>query len=648
MNIKILDSWLRDYVRTRATPEKICELLSLSSVSVERIEKYRNDFIYDIEVTTNRPDLMSVVGIARETATVLKQNGIAADFLPPKLSKPQAPKAELIEIKNDPKLVNRICATVLDVKVGDSPKEIKDRLEASGTRSLNNLIDVTNYVMKTIGHPTHVFDFDRLNTKTLTIREAQKGEIIQTLDGKSHQLDGGEIVAVNDNKEIVDLLGIMGLENSIVTEKTKRILYFIDNNSPVKIRKASMSLGIRTEAAVINEKDLDAETALEALYFGIELFEKIADGKLVSDIIDIYPNKVEKKTVEVTLEKINQIIGVEIDPGKALTALKDLGFKAGIEKGKIKAEIPSFRAGDMEIEEDLIEEIARIYGYHNLPSVLPPLTEVTPHQFASQFYWEQRVKNAMKYWGFTETYTYSMVSEDLFEGPLEEAVEISNPLSEEFVYMRKTLIPSLLKVLTENKSRETIKIFEISNVYEKKAGDLPSEKLNFAGLIKKTHTSFYEIKGVLEQLSSDLGIKNLNFSQSQQSGNGASLYLGKDYLGDIEILDDGLVDFELDFELLIKNATLKKVYNPSSKFPPVVEDLSITVSADINTEDLIADIKSQSNLIIDVSLKDTYQNARTFHIVYQDMQQNLTNEDVGKIRKHIISSLKEKFKASVR
>src|ERR1035437_3078596 len=215
MNIKILDSWLREYVKTKASPQKIGELLSLSSVSVERIEKYGDDFTYDIEVTTNRPDLMSVVGLARETATVLKQNGIEAEFLPPKLTKPQTLKKDLIEIKSDPKLVNRLCAVVMEVEIGTSPKEIKVRLESSGTRSLNNLIDITNYVSKTIGHPTHVFDFDRLKARALTIREAKKGEIIKTLDEKSYTLNGGEIVAANDKDEIVDLLGIMGLENSV-------------------------------------------------------------------------------------------------------------------------------------------------------------------------------------------------------------------------------------------------------------------------------------------------------------------------------------------------------------------------------------------------------------------------------------------------
>jgi len=648
MNIKILDSWLKDFVKTKATPQKIGELLSLSSVSVERIEKYGNDFIYDIEVTTNRPDLMSVAGLARETATVLKQNDIEASFLPPKLIKPQTPKTKLIEIINDPKLVNRICAVVMDVKVGDSPKEIKQRLETSGTRSLNNVIDVTNYVMKVVGHPTHVFDFDRLDTKTLTIREAKKNEIIETLDEKKYSLEGGEIVAVNDKNDIVDLLGIMGLANSVVTEQTKRILFFINNNQPAKIRKASMSLGIRTEAAVINEKNLDAELAYDALLYGIKMFTEIADGKIISDIIDIYPNKVVERSIEVPLEKINQIIGVNIDPEIALKSLSNLGFKTQIAGGKIKVTVPSFRIGDVEIEEDVIEEIARIYGYQNLPSLLPPQTEVSAHKFANQFYFEQRVKNALKYWGFTETYSYSMVSQELFEGPLEDAVEINNPLTEELVYMRKTLVPSLLKVTLENKNKEVIKIFEIANVYDKRAKDLPQEVMTFAGVIKKTKVTFFEVKGLIEQLCFDLGIKELSVKESQKSGNGASLYIEKEYLGEIEILDADLIDFELNFELLLKHATLKKQYKPLNKFPPIVEDLSITVGTDIGTEELITSILSQNNLITEVSLKDAYKDSRTFHIIYQDPEKNLTNEEVSKIRESIISALKKKFKALVR
>jgi phenylalanyl-tRNA synthetase beta chain len=241
-----------------------------------------------------------------------------------------------------------------------------------------------------------------------------------------------------------------------------------------------------------------------------------------------------------------------------------------------------------------------------------------------------------------------MVSEGLFEGSLEDAVEISNPLTEDLVYLRKTLVPSLLKVVAENKNREVIKIFEIANVYNKRDKDLPEEVMTFAGVIKKNKVSFYEIKGLIEQLCLDLGIRSLSFKQSEKSGNGASIYIDKDYLGEIEILDTDLIDFELNFALLLKHATLKKEYKPLNKFPPIVEDLSIAVGNDIETDDLIAGIKSQSSLVTEVSLKDAYKNSRTFHILYQDPEKNLTNIEVSKIRGQIISFLKEKFKASIR
>ena len=377
----------------------------------------------------------------------------------------------------------------------------------------------------------------------------------------------------------------------------------------------------------------------------LEKSQKVKSSRILSIFIQ---TGLSKKTVTVPLEKIDKLIGINIDFEKAVKGLIDLGFKTKINHGKIEVEVPSFRIGDIEIEEDVIEEIARIYGYQNLPNILPPQTQVIPHKFTNQFYWEIRVKEAMKYWGFTEVYTYSMVSQELFEGPLEEAVEIKNPLTEDFVYMRKTIVPSLLKVVSENKVSDKVQIFEIANVYNKRPNDLPEEVLTFAGVVKKNKVSFYEVKGIIEGVVLDLGIKNLNFKDSEKTGNGASLFLGKEYLGEIEILDSDLIDFELNFQILLTHATAKKEYLPLSKFPPIVEDLSITVDTNIKTDDITTDIKSQDNLINEVSLKDSYQNSRTFHIIYQNMEKNLTNEEVTKVREKIIASLKTRFKAAVR
>jgi phenylalanyl-tRNA synthetase beta chain len=647
MNIKILDSDLRKYLKTKATANEIAEKLSLTSLSVERLEKFENDFIYEMEITTNRPDLFCVLGIAREAAAILPGFGLDAEFIPLKLQKPQNNNVDLIEIKNDPKLVNRICAVLMDIKVSDSPKEIKNTLETSDIRSLNNIIDITNYVMRIVGHPAHVFDFDRLNTKTLEITEAKQGDKITTLDGKNYTLNGGEIIAIDDNKRIVDLLGIMGLENSVVTKDSKRILFFLDNNEPGHIREASMNLGIRTEAAVLNEKGIDPNLTIEALLFGIELFEKLAQGKIVGKIIDIFDNKPTEKEIEVSFEKIDNIIGVKIDPKVTSKTLKALGFENTLTKTFIKVTVPSSRSNDIEIEEDIIEEIARTHGYHNLPSILPPnLDPQSAYPFMDGFYFEKKIKNALKYWGFSETYAYSFVSENLFEGPIDSAVTVANPLTEEFVYMRNSLIPSLLKVVTDNKSFENLRIFEIANIYKKRVNDLPDEILMLSAVIKNKNVNFFEVKGIIEQLAKDLGIKNLFFKKSVKSGVGSSVYLEKEYLGEIEVLDNNLINFELNFQTLLKYANDYKIFKAFAKYPPIMEDLSVVLHDDIKTEDLVNEIKKQDKLITMVSLKDSYKDSRTFHIVYQDPDKNLTNEEISKIRQKIINALTDKFKTS--
>jgi phenylalanyl-tRNA synthetase beta chain len=649
MNIQILDSWLREHLKTKASSKEIAEKLSLSSVSVEKLEKKGDDYLYDIEITTNRPDLMSVVGLAREAAAVLSYNKILAEFIKPSLKLPeQTESTDNVNIKNNPELVNRICAVVMDVEIKNSPKKIQERLESAGIRSLNNLIDITNYVMRTIGHPTHVFDFDRIPTKTIQIRKSHAKEKIETLDGKEYELTGEDIVADDGLGHVIDLLGVMGLQNSVVTDTTKRILFFVNNNDPHRVRRTSMNLGIRTEAAVINEKGVDPELAMDALLYGIKLYEELANGKVMSEIVDIYPNKVERDTIEVFENKINSTIGVNIPIKTSKEILESLGFEVvGKEQG-LTATPPSFRAQDMHIQEDVIEEVARIYGYHNIPNKLPSITSARPFNLETNIlYYEDRIREALKYWGLTEVYTYPMVSEDLYEGDLKNAVTIQNPLNEEYVYMRASLVPSLLKVVKENKNHDKISIFEIGNIYVGQKGNLPKEILRLAGVFKSADASFFKVKGLIEQLLADLGITDVNFEQSHESAE-ITVNVGKDYVGDIEILDSDVINFELDLEIILKHATLKKTYKPLSKFPPIMEDLAIIAPADVTTGDLIATIKKQSSLVKDVSLLDKYEDTRTFHIVYQSNERNLKNEEIGEIREKILKELREKHKAKIK
>jgi len=650
MNIKILDSWLRDYLKTKATAHDIAKAMSLTSISIERVEPYKNDFIYDIEITTNRPDLISVIGLAREAAAILPQFGFAATFTPPKLIQPAKPQEKIpLEIINDRRLVGRICAAVMEVNVKKSDPTITERLETSDIRSLNNIIDITNYIMRTIGHPAHVFDYDRIPNQTIRVRESKQGEMITTLDNKTYALPGGDIVADDGKGNIIDLLGIMGLENSVVTDDTKRIVLFIDNNNPHKMRKTSMTLGIRTEAVQMNEKGIDPELALDALLFGIELYQKEANGRLLAPIIDIKESPYKEKSLTVSQQKIQQVMGVPIKLKEAASILEKLGFQVKIDGEEIKAVVPSNRADDMNIPEDLIEEVARVYGYHNLPDILPPVTAIDIKPFASNpFYWEKRAKDALKYWGFTEVYTYPMVSEEMYEGPTTEAVKLANPLGEDFVYMRCTLVPSLLKVVQDNKPYNSIQIFEISNVYEKIGNKLPRETRMLGGLIKKPQANFFEVKGLLEQLAADLGIKNLHFSNVGTSSLETEIKIGKDVIGSIEILDDTLVNFELNFETLTKHATLNKSYKPLAKYPPIIEDISLVVDESIPTGEIIKTIKDESSLITEVSLLDKYENSRTFHILYQHANKNLTSEEIAEVRNSVIKILKEKYKVKIK
>jgi len=641
MNIKILDSWMRDHLKTKATAHEIAKAMSLTSVSIERMEEHKKDFIFDIEITTNRPDLMSVIGLAREAAAILPHNGHEAEFISPKITKPSPVKNNVsLEIISDDLLVNRMCAAVLDVTLKNSPEFISERLETSGIRSLNNIVDVTNYIMRTIGHTAHVFDYDRIKGHSITIREAKKGESITTIDGKTYILEGGDIIAVDKEGNIIDLLGIMGLENSVVTENTKRIVLFINNNNTHKMRQTSMRHNIRTEAVQMNEKGLDPELALEALYFGISLYEEIAEGKLMAPIIDIYPHKKSTENVTVSLSEIQRIMGIPLSLTESQKILNQLGFKTTVTKETLTAIVPSYRADDITIPEDLIEEVARVYGYHNLPSILPPVVSIDPVSIENDiFRWETRVKNALKYWGFTEVYTYPMVSEDMYEGPLESAVALSNPLGEEFVYMRRTLIPNLLRVVEDNRNVDALHLFEIANIYEAREKDLPKEIRTLALVIKNKTKDYFDMKGVIEQLAQDCGINNLTFGTGGSTSLETRIYLGKNEIGRMEILDEHFINAEINFDLFLSHVSIKKTYTKLSKFPSVFEDITLIGNNKATHEVIVETIKNTSKLVRAVTLSSKFKDARTYHIEYQDKEKNLSSNDVKEIRENILSSL---------
>ncbi len=667
MNILISHNWLKEYLQTNASPEQIAKYLSLCGPSVERVTKVNGDFVYDIEITTNRVDMMSILGIGREARAILPQFNIQTSLKQPKLAQDIKPKGEIlpIAIKDPDHLCYRVLGVVMDnVKLGPSPKLIQQRLEKTGIRSLNNAVDVTNYVMTEIGHPAHVFDYDRITTKKLVLRKAKKGEKIISLEGKEYTLTGGDIVIDDGTGKIIDLPGIIGTQNSIVTSQTKRVLLFIEANNPYQIRKSSMELGIRTVAATLNEKGVDPELAKTALLRGIQLFKELTGSKVASPIHDIYPQPYKPKDVKTSLEMITQRLGVEINSQRIEKILTALGFKVKIKTLNNQTEfivtVPSLRARDINIPEDIVEEVARIYGYHNLPSIIPPLYQLPEKPEENNFIWEKKTKTLLRDWGFTETYTYTFQSKKelkQFKLEPEKHLKLKNPLTKDWVYLRTNLIPSLLSVLKENRGvKEEVKIFELSSVFIPQENKLPLEKQKLVLLWQAS--KFYTLKGVCEALLHELGIKKLKFVNVNKEKyfnwhpvRTALIKSKGKNLGLIGLLKPSIVQnftlkkpvvaAYLNFDIISSLANNKKTYLPIPKYPAVIEDLSFLISQKETTQKIIKIIKNSHPLVTKVKLKDIYKTVKTFEIHYQDPDKSLAAEEVSKARRKIILNLKQ-------
>jgi phenylalanyl-tRNA synthetase beta chain len=671
MNILIPDSWLREFLKTKATPAQIKEYLSLCGPSVERLKKVGDDFIYDVEITTNRPDAMSVVGVAREAAAILPRFGIPAKLI----DDPYAVATKLfvaahkkegvkkLGIKTDVRLNPRWTSIVLTgVRVAPSPLWLKQKLEATGVRSINNVIDITNYLMRAYGQPAHAFDYDEIKESngvpTMILRKSTEREKIVTLDGKTHRLTGGDIIIEDGAGRIIDLCGIMGAENSAIKPATTTVVLFTQTYNPVNIRKTSMAIATHSEASSLFEKGLDSELTLPALIRGIELMEKLAGAKVASKLYDFYPKPYTASVVSVTKEKTAAYIGTNLTDSEIKKMLVPLGFTLSISKKDITVTVPSYRS-DITIDVDVIEEIARMYGYHNIPTKLPegepPVVIPDP-----QLTWEHEIKMRLRDWGFTELYTYSMISEKLmglFSLDTKKAYKIANPLSEEWVYMRPTLWPSVLTSIEQNlHHRDEVKLFELSIDYYWREKELPYEKPIL--IVAWTGHKFREAKGLAEAMFALFGISyptNVDKPKTLNWYNEVRLQLGR--YGSVGEVNDRLLTalnihqpvtiLDLEIDELVRHANPARKYIPFSKYPPIVEDLSFVVPEGFQVGPLIDLLSRVHKLIESITFLDAYENKRTFRVTYSDPTKTLTGMDIAPIRQKLIEYAGEKFGASV-
>lgn len=646
MNIQISDSWLREFIETKATPEQIGECLSLCSQSVEKIIDDHGEKVYDIEITTNRPDCLSVYGIARELAAILPRFNVPATLKNIPIAKIITPSTALpLHVKiTKPDLCPRFTAFIYDnITIKHSPEFVQKRLNASGIRALNNVIDISNYLMLELGQPMHTFDYDKILGQKMILREAKEGEEIVTLDDQTRKLHEGIIIIEDGEGRIVDLCGIMGAKNSETDENTKRVLLFVQTYNPMKIRKACQLLGFRTEAASRFEKGMDPEGVIPTMERATLLFKEWCNGKIASDLIDIYPNPQKEKTVSVSKEKVDSLVGIDIPITESENILKNLGFETKIEKDMLTCTVPHWRYNDVSIPEDLVEEIARVYGYHNLPNVLPPVTTLDKSKDIT-FDWEYKIKTALKYWGFTEVMSYSLTNKNLATNP-ENQLKIANPLTEDLVYLRTSLIPSLLNIIDQNQNEEEINIFEMANVYLPNGKtELPDEIMHLT-IAEAGENKYLHLKGIMEVLFQELGIENysLKLEKSTNMENYTVISVGDKEVG---IISNSTLDLEIDKIISMSSGTKK--YLPPSKYPPIIEDLSFVIQPKTYVGDLIDEIKQASEFVNNVTLIDSYQNTRTFRIEYQSKTQNLSDKEIKPIREKIINLLSAKFQVQVK
>ncbi|MCC6711621.1 MAG: phenylalanine--tRNA ligase subunit beta [Candidatus Pacebacteria bacterium] len=650
MNILIPHKWLLEQLQTELKPEKIQEYVSLCGPSVERIYQRGNDHVYDIEITTNRVDSMSVRGVAREAAVILEQFGIKA-----KLNKLTTKKIKtnpkinlpLPKIVDKNKLCKRtLCVVLKDVQRTSTPKWMADRLTQIEQNVHESIIDITNYVTHELGHPIHAFDYDNIMELggEIHVTEAVKGDKFTTLDGENYTCVGGEVVFKNQAGVIIDLPAIKGTANSSINDNTKNVLLWIESIAPKKVRFASMTHAIRTVAAQLSEKGIDPNLAEPTFMRAIELYQDLCQVQVASEIYDNFTKTETKKTIIIDLARIYEYLGIEIPKQQIINILKKLECDVTAVNKTLHIAPPTFRT-DLNIPADIVEEIARIYGYHNLPSVLMPTAIPLKKPTDLNFEFEEKIKHFLATLGWFEVYSYSMVSEELANHSgykLSEHLSLANSLTEDKVYLRRSLIPSLLEIVANNTQENNLAIFELANVYHPQENDLPNETLHLAMVSQKP---LRETKGDLLALLNKFYLTEVSIDQALDENQGKIL-VGKTIIGKLWLANNSIC-LEIEIKQLLPLIKFHPTYQPLPKTASVKETLTFTLPEKTLVGKIVESIKNLDPNIQSVDLADIYKQNHTFSIEYWNAKQNLANDDIKPIRQKIVKEVEKKYSAKL-
>ncbi len=663
----------------------IMVLLPDATVGVPLAE-YLGDTILDIDVTPNRPDCLSIVGIAREIAALTR-------------SKFQLPEVCYDELEGDiksfasvqivePELCPRYCASLLtEVKIGQSPQWLQQRLLSCGMRPISNVVDVTNYVMLEYGQPLHAFDFAKLRGGQIIVRRGKEGEIITTLDGVEHILKP-DVLVIADKVSAVAVAGIMGGAATEVTDNTTTVLLESANFNRTIVHEGSVGLKLSSEASSRFEKGISPELALVALKRATQLMMELANAKVASGIIDAYPGKRQREQIPLSTGEVKRLLGIEVVPSKMVEALELLGFACSSTESPalVKVDVPWWRT-DISCAADLVEEVACVLGYDNIPATMLsgplPSCELVPILSL-----REKLRSILVSCGFQEVLTYSLTSMDMMKrlSPQlnligTEPLKVTNPMSRDLEYLRTTLRAGILTILARNQryQQKSLRLIELGKVFLPRPGDLPQEKEMLCAVLcglqdemfwrgRAEPVDFFTAKGVVEMLSSRLGLMVEFLPGDDESlcpGKSAYVVAGKERLGVIgelhprvtaafDISETAFI-VELDIDKLLSLISSTYLYQPIPRYPSVTRDMALVLDESI-TYQQVYNVISNFPLITQVGLFDLYRGEQipagkkslAFRLVYQSSTHTLSDEDVDEVQRLILDRLASELGVTLR
>ena len=633
-----------------------------------------DDHVVEFEITPNRPDCLSVIGLAREAAVTYGKT--MAQHEPVVKGGGIGNLTELLDVETPatdlcPRYTARM---VRNVKIGPSPKWMRDRLRASGVRPINNIVDITNYVMLEYGQPMHAFDYRYVNGGKIVVRRAEDGETLTTLDGNVRQLNSSMLV-IADEHRAVGLAGIMGGENSEIVEDTVDVVFESANFNGTSIRRTALALGMRTEASAKFEKGLDILNTLPAVNRACELVEMLGAGEVLDGTIDILNFVPQPKQLKLRADKINALLGTDIDAAEMCRILQELGF--GVDGDIIT--VPSWR-GDVEHYSDLAEEVARFYGYNQIPTTA--MTGVTTRSgYSPEQMLERSLGTVCRSLGYDEIITYSFISPTYYDkirlpedSPLWKSMKIMNPLGEDTSIMRTTVMPSMLEILTRNYNyrNKEAHLYELGRTYFEREDGMADEPKHLSLGVYGPEESFFTLKGAVETILDSIRAEDVTYvaeksDPSYHPGRCAKVYVnGQEVgtLGQIHPLvaanygvDAELYYADLKFDALFASRGADPEYQPLPKFPAVTRDIAVLVDKAVTVGAMESSIQAAAKgLLRDVTLFDIYEGAKlpagkksvAFNLVLRADDRSLTAQEADDEVNLVLERLKKDFGAMLR